>query len=70
MRLGDGLLGAGVVGKADEGAGVLLAVVDEGPDGVGDGLGELVEQTGPGGYLLFYPTDDCWELVEDISVPR
>ena len=27
--------------------------------------GEILRQTGPGGALLFTPTDHCWELVED-----
>jgi len=39
------------------------------PDDIGDGLGDLVQETGSGGYLLFHPTADCWELVEDISNP-
>lgn len=40
------------------------------PPELEEGLGELVQQTGDGGQLLFYPTDTCWELVEDISNPR
>ena len=56
--------------RVDWTPGIFEAHVDTTGKEFGDGLGELVEQTGPGGYLLFYPTDDCWELVEDISVPR
>ncbi|QIG53706.1 hypothetical protein G6N82_05655 [Altererythrobacter sp. BO-6] len=35
---------------------------------INEGEGSFV-QTGPGGYLLFYPTKDCWELVEDVRSP-
>ncbi len=34
--------------------------------GEGDGPGTLIEKTGPGGYLLFSPTSDCWQLTADI----
>ncbi|PZQ23911.1 MAG: hypothetical protein DI569_02795 [Sphingopyxis macrogoltabida] len=34
--------------------------------GEGDGPGTLIEKTGPGGYLLFSPTGDCWQLTADI----
>lgn len=37
--------------------------------GEGDGPGTLVEPTGPGGYLLFYPAGDCWQLVADVRNP-
>lgn len=37
---------------------------------LGDGIGELIEPRGPGGYLLFYPTKDCWELVSDVAYRR
>lgn len=37
---------------------------------LGDGIGELVEPSGPGGYLLFFPTRDCWELVSDVAYRR
>jgi len=37
---------------------------------LGDGTGDLVEPSGPGGYLLFYPTKDCWELVSDVAYRR
>jgi hypothetical protein len=33
------------------------------------GLGNLVQETGSGGYLLFRPTATCWELVDDIRNP-
>lgn len=39
-------------------------------DEIGDGIGDLVEPSGPGGYLLFYPTKDCWELVSDVGYRR
>jgi hypothetical protein len=39
------------------------------PTEVGDGLGELVQETGSGGHLLFRPTTECWELVDDIANP-
>lgn len=39
------------------------------PPELQEGLGELVQQTGAGGQLLFYPTDTCWELVQDIGNP-
>lgn len=39
------------------------------PRELGDGLGDLVQETGSGGYLLFYPTATCWELVDDIRNP-
>lgn len=35
---------------------------------IDEGEGTFV-QTGPGGYLLFYSTKDCWELVEDVRSP-
>jgi hypothetical protein len=31
--------------------------------GEGDDPGNIVEKGAEPGYLLFYPTDDCWELV-------
>lgn len=34
-----------------------------------EGEGTFVA-TGPGGYTLFYPTETCWELVEDIRETR
>ena len=34
--------------------------------GEGDGPGTLIEATGPGGHLLFYPTSECWQLVADV----
>lgn len=37
---------------------------------LGDGIGELIEPSGPGGYLLFFPTRDCWELVGDVGYRR
>lgn len=37
---------------------------------LGDGIGKLIEPSGPGGYLLFYPTKDCWELVSDVAYRR
>jgi hypothetical protein len=37
---------------------------------LGDGIGDLIEQSGPGGYLLFFPTKDCWELVSDVAYRR
>lgn len=37
--------------------------------GEGDGPGTLIEATGPGGYLLFYPAGDCWQLVADVRNP-
>lgn len=40
------------------------------PEELEEGLGKLVEPSGPGGYLLFFPTADCWELAEDVSYPR
>ncbi len=39
------------------------------PRDLGDGLGDLVQETGSGGYLLFRPTATCWELVDDIRNP-
>lgn len=39
------------------------------PPNLEDGLGELVQETGSGGRLLFLPTDDCWELVADVKNP-
>lgn len=39
------------------------------PEDIGDGLGDLVQETGSGGYLLFRPTATCWELVDDIRNP-
>ena len=39
-------------------------------ENLGDGIGKLIEPSGPGGYLLFYPTADCWELVRDVGYPR
>ena len=37
--------------------------------GEGDGPGTLIEATGPGGHLLFYPTTECWQLVADVRNP-
>lgn len=37
--------------------------------GEGDGPGTLIAATGPGGYLLFHPTADCWQLAGDIRNP-
>lgn len=37
--------------------------------GEGDGPGTLIAATGPGGYLLFQPTADCWQLAGDIRNP-
>lgn len=37
--------------------------------GEGDGPGTLIEKTGPGGYLIFRPTADCWQLTDDIRNP-
>lgn len=34
-----------------------------------EGEGDFIP-TGPGGQLLFYPTDACWELTQDIREPR
>ena len=39
------------------------------PEDLQEGLGDLVQETGSGGYLLFRPTTRCWELVEDIDNP-
>jgi hypothetical protein len=39
------------------------------PPELEEGLGDLVQQTGNGGQLLFYPTATCWELAQDISNP-
>lgn len=33
-----------------------------------EGLGDLVKKTGPGGYLIFKPDRDCWQLTEDMSL--
>lgn len=35
----------------------------------GDGPGTLIERTGPGGYLIFGRTADCWQLTGDIRNP-
>lgn len=37
--------------------------------GEGDGPGTLIERTGPGGYLIFERTADCWRLTADIRNP-
>lgn len=39
------------------------------PPELEEGLGELVRATGGGGTLLFFPTETCWELVEDVQNP-
>ena len=39
------------------------------PPELEEGLGELVRATGGGGTLLFFPTETCWELVEDVRNP-
>ncbi len=39
------------------------------PPELEEGLGELVQETGGGGTLLFFPTATCWELVEDVQNP-
>jgi hypothetical protein len=39
------------------------------PEDLQEGLGDLVQETGSGGYLLFFPTESCWELVDDIANP-
>lgn len=35
----------------------------------GDGPGTLIEKTGPGGYLEFRRTADCWQLTGDVRNP-
>ena len=39
------------------------------PPELEEGLGELVRATSGGGTLLFFPTETCWELVEDVRNP-
>lgn len=39
--------------------------VEYGPPGPEEEEGRILRQTGPGGALLFAPTDHCWALVED-----
>jgi len=39
------------------------------PEDLQEGLGDLVQETGSGGYLLFRPTSQCWEMIEDINNP-
>lgn len=39
------------------------------PPELEEGLGALVRATGGGGTLLFFPTETCWELVEDVRNP-
>ncbi len=39
------------------------------PPELEEGLGEMVRATGGGGTLLFFPTETCWELVEDVRNP-
>lgn len=43
--------------------------LDPPPPHLEEGLGALVEATGPGGTLLFRPTATCWELFEDVRKP-
>jgi len=40
------------------------------PPDLEEGLGRMIRQTAPGGYLLFFPTKDCWELVSDVAYRR
>lgn len=39
------------------------------PPELEEGLGEMVRATGGGGTLLFFPTETCWDLVEDVRNP-
>ncbi|PZO01387.1 MAG: hypothetical protein DCF29_15585 [Alphaproteobacteria bacterium] len=47
-------------------AGVFEKDLPTPPRHLEDGLGDLVQQTDAGGYLLFHPTQSCWALVDDI----
>lgn len=44
------------------------AVRYDGTSAEGEDMGEIVETLGPPGTLLFFPTADCFELVEDFVV--
>lgn len=44
------------------------AVRYDGASAEGEEMGQVVETLGPPGTLLFYPTADCFELVEDFVV--
>ncbi|ASJ91971.1 hypothetical protein CBR61_14235 [Porphyrobacter sp. CACIAM 03H1] len=39
------------------------------PEDLQEGPGDLVQETGSGGYLLFRPASQCWEMIEDINNP-
>jgi hypothetical protein len=49
--------------------GIFEKDLDPPPPHLEEGLGALVEATGPGGTLLFRPTATCWELFEDVRNP-
>jgi hypothetical protein len=55
--------------RVDYQAGIFERNLDPPPPELEEGLGAMIEPIGPGGYLLFYPTDTCWELVQDASNP-
>lgn len=55
--------------RVDYQAGIFERNLDPPPPELEEGLGAMIEPVGPGGYLLFYPTETCWELVEDASNP-
>ncbi len=47
-----------------------VRVTYDGNSDGGDDPGAIVESGAEPGYLLFYPTDDCWELVQvDVTLP-
>jgi hypothetical protein len=43
--------------------------LDTPPPELQEGLGQMIRQTGQGGFLLFAPTGTCWELAADIAQP-
>ena len=57
-------------GITGDGRGPAAKHLNPPPPDLEEGLGRMIRQTAPGGYLLFYPTKGCWELVSDVAYRR
>lgn len=55
--------------RVDWATGTFEQDLDPPPVGLEEGPGALVDDSGPGGTLLFRPTATCWELFDDIDNP-
>lgn len=53
--------------RVDWTPGLFESQLEPPPSDLGESKGRMVRQLGDGGYLLFYPTSDCWKFVSDIQ---